>query len=277
MSKIIDSLIEETEEFLSDKKLAQRQRCFDSNLNRLSHWMNTKEIAAITAWRGALDNVLHEDKTLIDKPLDGTEEERTYTKEENRQRNKKLAQALMAKGYGITKISGHYLEDGGNAVEEESYFVVNLHDDKKFKQNLFKLSEWFNQDSFLYKPLGSEEAYLIGTNGNSYQPYGKETSIGSFLSNVSDEYATRIGNKGFVFGDREGKKPFQNRSFFENKQARVKDSELPDFYKYRHTPEQIGRLFYSDSIRNHGVNVGMLLKGQLQKDIKDGLMPDLYE
>lgn len=35
MSKIIDSLVDETEEFLSDKKLARRQRCFDSNLNRL--------------------------------------------------------------------------------------------------------------------------------------------------------------------------------------------------------------------------------------------------
>ena len=42
MTKIIDSLIEETEDFLSDKKLARRQRCFDSNLNRLSHWMETK-------------------------------------------------------------------------------------------------------------------------------------------------------------------------------------------------------------------------------------------
>lgn len=58
MSKIIDSLVDETEEFLSDKKLARRQRCFDSNLNRLSHWMETKEIAAITAWRGALETVL---------------------------------------------------------------------------------------------------------------------------------------------------------------------------------------------------------------------------
>lgn len=42
-------------------------------------------------------------------------------------------------------------------------------------------------------------------------------NIGSFLSNVSDEYATRIGNKGFVFGDRKGKVPYQNKSFSENK------------------------------------------------------------
>lgn len=277
MSKIIDSLVDETEEFLSDKKLARRQRCFDSNLNRLSHWMETKEIAAITAWRGALENVVNESKTLIDKPLDGTEKERTYSKEENRQRNKKLAQALIAKGYGITKISGHYLEDGDKLVEEESYFVVNLRDDPKFKQNLFKLSEWFNQDSFLYKPLGSKDVYLISTNGNKSQPYGTEMNIGSFLSNVSDKYATRIGNKGFVFGDRKGKVPFQNKSFSENKKERIKDSELPDFYKYRHTPEQIGRLFYSEDILNHGLFMGMGLSKQLKEDIKDGLMPDLYE
>lgn len=277
MPKIIDSLVEETEEYLSDKKLARRQRCFDSNLNRLSHWMETKEIAAITAWRGALENVVNESKTLIDKSLDGTEKERTYSKEENRQRNKKLAQALITKGYGITKISGHYLEDGDKLVEEESYFVVNLRDDPKFKQNLFKLSEWFNQDSFLYKPLGSKDAYLISTNGNKSQPYGTEMNIGSFLSNVSDEYATRIGNKGFVFGDRKGKVPFQNKSFSENKKERVKDSELPDFYKYRHTPEKIGRLFYSEDILNHGLFMGMGLSKQLKEDIKDGLMPDLYE
>lgn len=277
MTKIIDSLIEETEEFLSDKKLARRQRCFDSNLNRLSHWMETKEIAALTAWRKVLTNVADPQKTLQDKPIDGTEEERTYTKEENRQRNKQLAKALMAKGYGITKVMGNYVEEGKGPGTEESYFVVNLRNDPNFKRNIAKLSEWFNQDSFLYKPLGSEDAYLVGTNSNSDIPIGSEVKLGPFLANVSDEYATRIKNKGYVFGDREGKTPFQNKSFSESKKDRIKDSELPDFYWYRHTPEQIERLFYSDSIRNHGVYTGMYLSDQLRKDIRDGLMPDLYE
>lgn len=276
MSKIIDSIIQESEDFLTDKQIARRQRIYDSNLNRLTHWMESKEIAAITAWRSIFENVLNEDKTLMDKPVNGTERERTYSKEENRQRNKKLASALLAKGYGLTKVSGHYLENGRRAVEEESYFVVNLRDDPNFKQNLFKLSEWFNQDSFLYKPLGSEDAYLISTNGNSEQPYGSEVKLGKFLSNVSDEYATRIGNKGFVFGDREGKTPFKNKTFLENKKDRVKDSELPDFYRFRHHKDQIAKLFYSEDVLNHGIFMGMGLSKRLKEDIKNGLMPDLY-
>lgn len=76
--------------------------------------------------------------------------------------------ALLSLGYGVTQIRGPYKEFGQSESQEESLFVVNLKDDPKFKKNLFKLSGYYNQDSFMYSPKGSDEGILIGTNNADF-------------------------------------------------------------------------------------------------------------
>src|SRR4051812_15108488 len=116
----------------------------ESALSIIKNWINTKEIAGITASRHKLVNVTS--KTLVDK-----KEGEEYTRSENSERNKGLKAALLRLGYGVTTVTGPYLEGGGQ-VQEESYIVVNLKDDPSFKKNLLNLSEYHNQDTFLYKP-----------------------------------------------------------------------------------------------------------------------------
>ena len=66
-------------------------------------------------------------------------------------------------GYGITKISGANIANFGNPnsgiADEDSFLVVNTKDDNHFYDNMFKLSEYYNQDCFCYKPKGEEVAY----------------------------------------------------------------------------------------------------------------------
>lgn len=250
MAKIIDSVVDAVE------------RCEDSNLNRIRTWIDTKEIAALTAWRDTLNDVENPSRTLIDKPLDGSPEDRKYSKEENRKRNKMLAQALMSKGYGITKVMGSYIEGESMPVTEESYFVVNLKDDPKFKDTISKLSEWFNQDSFLYKPKGESDAYLVGMNASEFPSYGNEVKVGPFLNNVASTYATRIKNESFSFGERETNKPFRNRPFSENKKHRMSDSALEG-------------ILVEDSIYKHGHLTGMGLQQVILKNIKEGKLPKM--
>ena len=57
---------------------------------------------------------------------------------ENFERNKQLKAVMLNKGYGVTSVDGTYIEDFGTdaakEVKEDSFFVVNLKDDPKFKR-----------------------------------------------------------------------------------------------------------------------------------------------
>lgn len=180
----------------------------DSSLNRIHQWIDTKDVATISAFRGRLSNIKNPDRTLMRSADDKSElsEGYEFTLQENRKRNALLKVALRRLGYGVTAIRGVYHEDGSMVDDgsEESFFVVNLKDDPNFKQHLFDLSEWFNQDSFVYKPKSSDEALLIGTNGSTdFITYGQEIPIGSFISDVVAENMSRVGGRGFAFGSRE--------------------------------------------------------------------------
>lgn len=204
--KIIDSVIKVTSRYTDSEKARTNPDKYaqirDSNIARIEKWINEKDIAVLTAFRGFLDNVTNPGKTLLDKPIDGTEEERKYAKAENRARNRDLKAALLSYGYGVTAVTGVYPEElpNGQSIPkgEESLMVVNLPNDPNFQSNIAQLSEWFNQDSYLYKPKGSEQASLIGTN-SAWPGYGESFAAGKFMKAVQGPFITKLKNKGFAF------------------------------------------------------------------------------
>lgn len=189
----------------------------ESLISKILDYVKNFECATISASRGRLTNIT--DNTFIPAEY---ENERALTKEENRKRNSELKAKLLALGYGVTSLDGRFAEAGQMYPgKETSYFVVNRNDDPEFFDNIFKLSEYFNQDSFLYKPAGVMSAKLIGTNLAERNPefgqpgYEQEIEVGEFHPNGFEDALSKMGNKVFQFRLNEEKE--QNKLFFANK------------------------------------------------------------
>ena len=117
----------------------------------------------------------------------------------NQSRNKQLKSYLLQKRYGVTSVIGSYVEGFGTKaakeVKEHSFFVVNLEDDESFRDEIFKLSEFYCQDSFLFVYRGAQEAFLVGTNKDEFPGYGKEAQQGPFVVGEEAEFMSRVGNR----------------------------------------------------------------------------------
>jgi hypothetical protein len=189
----------------------------ESSISKILHYVKNFECATISASRGKLTNLT--DNSFVPA---GYEDERDLTKEENRIRNTELKAKLLKLGYGVTALDGRFAEAGQMFPgKETSYFVVNRNDDPNFFDNIFYLSEYFNQDSFLYKPAGSMSAKLIGTNNAERnedwgQPgYNGEIEVGDFHPNGFEGALSKMGNKVFQFRLNENKE--QNEKFMADK------------------------------------------------------------
>ena len=172
----------------------------ESSWSRVIRWMEAHDICTITAFRNRLIDVT--DNTFIPEGMEVGQE---FTLQDNRMKNRIMKAKLLSFGYGVTKIYGSWIEgiSGTNPKEvaEESFFVVNLKDDPSFYNNLFKLSEYFNQDSFLYKPKGSDTAVLVGTNASDFPGYGEKVDAGQ-LTSLPSKFMSRIKNAAFAFVDK---------------------------------------------------------------------------
>ena len=170
---------------------------FESSWSRVLQWINSYDIATITAFRSKLKDVTEHTFIPENKQVGDS-----FTLQENRVRNKELKAKLLSCGYGVTNIHGNYIEgiSGADAVEvgEESFFVVNLKNDSNFYNELFQLSEYYNQDSFLYKPKEDEQAYLVGTNNSDYPGY-QQKDIAGTLTSLPSKFMSRIKNAAFAF------------------------------------------------------------------------------
>jgi len=91
---------------------------------------------------------------------------------DNKERNKELKSSLFQRRYGVTSVMGSYVEGFGTKaakeVREHSFFVTNLEDEEDFRDEIFKLSEFYCQDSFLFVNRGAQEAFLVGTNKDDF-------------------------------------------------------------------------------------------------------------
>lgn len=100
------------------------------SITRAKNWFNTRDCAILTAWR--------QDKG----------------RKENDDNNRILQQRLRELGYGVTKVTGWYPEENREMARENSFLTVNLNDEESFRDNLSELSEFYDQECFLYKKSG---------------------------------------------------------------------------------------------------------------------------
>lgn len=270
--KVIDSIVEVTSRYTQSERaktdLGKYKEILDSNISRIEKWVKEKDIAVLTAFRGYLDNVVSKDRTLIDKPLEGPIEERKYTKAENRARNRNLKAALLEQGYGVTSVTGVYPEEtpDGKAVKkrEESLMVVNLNNDPEFQSKIARLSEWYNQDSYLYKPQGQEDAVLIGTN-SAWPGYGENVTAGKFMRAVEGPFITKLKNRGFAFTE-------------DPQEYNETDTETWQDRKDQRVLHKVDDEFIRDSFVEQRVNsqgMGMCIHSIVNSACKLGLLPNL--
>ena len=73
--------------------------------------------------------------------------------------------------------------------------VFDQNDDPKFYENLYKLSEKFEQDCFLFKAVDEEVAYLIGTNDDFIRDNGERKEAGRLrIGNLDAKTYSKIGS-----------------------------------------------------------------------------------
>lgn len=106
------------------------------SVNRAVSWFNAKDCAILTAWRNG------------------------KTRKTNDDNNQKLQGQLRDLGYGVTTITGWYPEKDKDLARENSFLTVNLNDESSFRDDIFKLSEYYEQDCFLYKKAGYDTPAL---------------------------------------------------------------------------------------------------------------------
>lgn len=138
------------------------------SVNRAVSWFNAKDCAILTAWRNG------------------------KTRKTNDDNNQKLQKQLRDFGYGVTTITGWYPEKDKELARENSFLAINLNDDYSFRDNIFKLSEHYEQDCFLYKKAGYDTpAVYVYTNDDCGK--GKVKLVGRLrIDNMDAEAFSQI-------------------------------------------------------------------------------------
>ena len=134
------------------------------SVKRAETWFNTCDCAILTAWRGGKSRKTNDDN------------------------NRKLQRRLRELGYGVTKITGWFAEKDKEVARENSFLTVNLNEEDSFRNNIYELSELYEQDSFLYKKAGRDTpAVLVHTNddtGKGTEKLAGRLRIGNMEANV---------------------------------------------------------------------------------------------
>ena len=127
-----------------------------------------------------------------------------YTKKQNIGKNSILRSKLLKRGYGITKIKGSWIENGGKEVSEASYYVVDIKDSGKLLKDLIELGKDFEQDAITYAEKESDY-YAVSTNmcENSWPGFGrvgvKEKLGKPKFGKTGISGFSRVNNRAFVF------------------------------------------------------------------------------
>jgi hypothetical protein len=153
----------------------------ESSLSRLYQKVKDYDAGAITAFRGS------------------------FTKAENKDRNKKLLAFLLFHDYSVTKVKGSYIENYGSENEkevgEESFFVVDHNKTGKLKKDLEDLGHLYDQDSILWVESG-KPGILIGTSKreDSFPGYKKTLVVGKpNFGTAAGAFFSRVGGRKFSF------------------------------------------------------------------------------
>lgn len=162
------------------------------NLRFIVNW----EMACLSAFRNSYCNAT--EHTLDDRPSLESGPYR-YTEDDNRRRSRNLRDELLRLGYDVTEIEGTtYTENEGTVygvdVRETTLVVININDDDDFYANIFRLSELYNQDCFLYKGKNSSRRYIIGTNLAEYPGYGNKVKTKWVHENIIRGFCAKLEN-----------------------------------------------------------------------------------
>jgi hypothetical protein len=135
---------------------------------------------------------------------------KTYTKNENKQRNKALLAKLIGK-YSVTRVKGAYIENYGTSnakeVGEAVFFVVDINNTGNLEKDLKKLGQLLNQDSILFIPKGTNSATLIGTKKDefsdefAYPNFGQKIKMDNAIWGREGEFMTKKNGRPFLFED----------------------------------------------------------------------------
>lgn len=167
------------------------QNLNESSLSRVVHHMSNHDCGTITAFRS--------------KEGCGEANDKPYSLQDNKKRNRQLYAKLESLGYGVTEVDGAYIENFGKPtaveVKEDVYFVVDLKDRGNLEQDLVKLGEEYMQDSIMFIPKG-KMGILIGTNKcTDFPGYGKKVPFSSRSFGKTGEFMTKVRNRPFMFED----------------------------------------------------------------------------
>lgn len=170
---------QETEEILEVGKVGEDvlpgmfSHC---SVPRAKTWFNTRDCAILSAWRQGKNR-----KT-------------------NDSNNKELQLQLRRLGYGVTKITGWYKEKDKEMSRENSFLTVNLNDESSFREDIFKLSERYEQDCFLYKKAGYDTPAVYVYTNDAYGKKGSEKIIGRLrIGNMEAEAFSQIKSGRITF------------------------------------------------------------------------------
>lgn len=182
------------------------EQLIESGLSRVYQHIQQHDIAIISAARKYIKNCYNATDENNVTGLNQSQVELPHvTKTENQQRTRDLYSILISLGYSITKSQGvfieDYLSDNSIEVKENSFFVVNIHDDPAFKDNIINLGMYFCQDSVLFKDKNSKEAVLIGTNNSEYPGLNNVVKLGKLKTGITSELTTKIGSRPFTFSE----------------------------------------------------------------------------
>ena len=148
-----------------------KEEPFFHGISRAKYWFMNNDCAILTTWRA--------DKT----------------KKQNNEDNKELVSDLRKLGYGVTKVRGCYVNSNNEINKENSFLVINFSDNSdNFFDAIFRFSENYQQECFLYKSKNDETAYLVGTSDEFKYGRGKIVAAGTL--HINSIYATNYSQIG---------------------------------------------------------------------------------
>jgi len=183
----------------------EAKKLTETSLGRIFHHTKNSNIGMISASRGELDP------------------------SENKTNHSNLGQDIRNAGFGYQHIVGYYTENKDTPdekkVKENSYIIFGKKgpDNGALKGFLKKYGAKYGQESVLYKPYNSEDAYLIGTKEGGFPGKDKTYDIGKFHPNRTPEMYSALKNgRTFTFGESVKWDEFyiiDQKSFFNRKPA----------------------------------------------------------
>ncbi len=119
------------------------------------------------------------------------------TREENLRKNRTLAAHTTNAGYGYFFVDGYFIENLGKpdevAVSEDSLFIIgDKGDNGRLKRFLLDMVKKFEQDSALFKPEESDQAFYMDSTGHTSQ-------LGKWVPNKISQYMTTLRHSKSTF------------------------------------------------------------------------------